>query len=69
MSQDNPMIAALLREREGYVRFGKDDRVKAVDAELKRLGHEEPRKSAPKERTAPEAKKTTATKKSTSSKG
>lgn len=30
-------IAALKREREGYERYGKTDRVKAVDAELKRL--------------------------------
>ncbi len=29
---------ALLREREGYARFGRDDRVAVVDAELKRLG-------------------------------
>lgn len=33
-------IAALVREREGYERAGKSDRVKAVDAELRRLGHE-----------------------------
>jgi hypothetical protein len=60
----DPMIAALLREREGYVRFDKKDRIKAVDAELKRRGYEEPKKAepknaAPKERTAPEPKKAT----------
>lgn len=33
-------IAALIREREGYERSGKAERVKAVDAELRRLGHE-----------------------------
>lgn len=31
-------IAALKRERAGYVAKGKDARVAAVDAELKRLG-------------------------------
>jgi hypothetical protein len=31
-------IAALKRERAGYVQSGKQDRVDAVDAELKRLG-------------------------------
>lgn len=49
----DPMIAALLREREGYVQFGKADRVKDVDAELKRRGHtpkaEEPKKRASRE--------------------
>jgi len=45
----DPMIAALLRERAGYVAFGKPDRVKAVDAELKRRGYKEPTK-APKGR-------------------
>lgn len=34
------MIAALLVEREGYVRFGKKDRVAAVDEELAKLGYE-----------------------------
>lgn len=31
-------VEALMREREGYVRMGKDSRVAAVDAELTRLG-------------------------------
>lgn len=35
---DEAYVAALLREREGYAAFGRDDRVKTVDAELKRLG-------------------------------
>lgn len=54
----DPMIAALLREREGYVKFGKADRVKAVDKELKRRGHEElkaePKKAAAKKATTRE---------------
>lgn len=54
----DPMIAALLREREGYVTFGKTDRVEAVDAELKRRGYEE--KSEPKERAPRASKQTTA---------
>lgn len=35
---DEAHVAALLREREGYATHGRDERVKAVDAELKRLG-------------------------------
>lgn len=50
----DPMIAALLREREGYVVYGKTDRVKAVDAELARRGYKaEPKKAPPKKRAAP----------------
>lgn len=33
------MIDALLREREGYEASGKDDRVKAVDEQLKMYGY------------------------------
>jgi hypothetical protein len=35
-------VAALRRERDGYVRYGKTDRADAVSAELRRLGVEEP---------------------------
>ena len=56
----DPMIAALLREREGYVRFDKKDRIKAVDAELKRLGYEEPKKAEPKQRATRAEKQATA---------
>jgi len=56
----DPMIAALLRERAGYVQFGRADRVKAVDAELKRRGYEEPRKATPKARASKESQQTTA---------
>lgn len=31
-------VEALLREREGYARYDRADRVEGVDAELKRLG-------------------------------
>jgi hypothetical protein len=70
MSQadDKKRIAALLVERVGYVPFGKKDRVKAVDAELKRLGYEpepekakpEPEKQEPKGRASRESRQTTA---------
>lgn len=33
-------IAALIAERRGYVMRGQDDRVKAVDEQLKRYGYE-----------------------------
>ena len=35
----NKQIEALLIEREGYVRRGKQDRVKAVDETLRQLGY------------------------------
>lgn len=36
--QRKAYIAGLLQEREGYARRGLDDRLKAVDAELRRVG-------------------------------
>jgi hypothetical protein len=36
---DEALVAALLREREGYARRDREDRVQAVDAELERLGY------------------------------
>lgn len=46
----NKQIEALLIEREGYVRRGKADRVKAVDEALRQLGHGSPvRESEPVE--------------------
>lgn len=35
---DQAYVDALQREREGYVRYDRTDRLKDVDAELKRLG-------------------------------
>lgn len=35
----DPVVEALLREREGYVARGRDDRVALVDAALARFGH------------------------------
>lgn len=50
-AQQERYVAALKREREGYVQAGKKDRVKAVDAELKRLGVEpDPQEQSPKGR-------------------
>lgn len=37
---EDTMIAALLRERKGYVLRGLDDRVAQVDEQLKLRGHE-----------------------------
>lgn len=39
---DDPMIAALLREREGYVQQGMGDRVAQVDEQLALRGHTAP---------------------------
>ncbi|WP_031516784.1 hypothetical protein [Streptomyces sp. NRRL F-5123] len=38
----DPMIAALLREREGLVQAGLADRVAQVDEQLRQLGHRTP---------------------------
>lgn len=46
---DNPMIAALLREREGLRQRGLADRVKQVDEQLKYHGYEQPRRGSAKE--------------------
>jgi hypothetical protein len=43
---EDPMVAALLREREGYVGRGMDDRVAQVDEQLRLRGVEPP--AAPK---------------------
>lgn len=57
---EDPMIAALLRERAGYVTRGLDDRVAQVDEQLKLRGHaagepesDDPRSEPPKERRTP----------------
>lgn len=39
---DDPMVAALLRERAGYVQRGLDDRIAAVDEQLKARGYTPP---------------------------
>jgi hypothetical protein len=55
--QTKEYIAALLRERAGYVQYDKPDQVELVDAELERLGHkaktpaQRAAKMAPKART------------------
>lgn len=51
------MIAALLREREGCERRGLDERVKLINAELARFGHEaeKPAQRAEKRPAAQEA--------------
>ncbi|MCY0962982.1 hypothetical protein [Streptomyces sp. H27-H5] len=38
--EDRKMIAALLREREGYKRRGEKDRVRQVDEQLEHYGYE-----------------------------
>lgn len=53
-------IAALLREREGYVLYGKPDRVEQVDADLKRRGYVAQSDDAPKERKTRAGKQSTA---------
>lgn len=41
-TRDEAHIAALQRERAGYVQRNLPERVTAVDAELSRLGHRQP---------------------------
>ncbi len=52
---EDPMVAALLREREGYAVGGMDARVAQVDEQLKLRGHEPPAdgKPAPASRSTP----------------
>lgn len=53
--QQERVVAALRRERAGYVAAGKTARVEAVDAELERLGAKDDdsaRKQAPQGRSA-----------------
>lgn len=62
-AKNEAMVAALLRERAGYVASGKDDRVKAVDEQLARYGYKsesETRKVPPMERTAERQRQTAA---------
>ncbi|MFF6836025.1 hypothetical protein ACFY84_29970 [Streptomyces sp. NPDC012438] len=49
---EDPMVAALLREREGLKQRGLDDRVTQVDEQLKFHGYR-PRRAAAKEQTPP----------------
>lgn len=42
MARDENMISALLRERAGYARRGLEDRVAAVDEQLRLRGAEPP---------------------------
>lgn len=67
--KNDAMIAALLREREGYVRSGKQERIKAVDDQLKLYGYkteDETRKHPPQGRTAERPAQTTARPEATS---
>lgn len=43
---EDPMVAALLREREGCVQRGLDARVAAIDEQLKARGHTPPKTGA-----------------------
>ncbi|MFJ6645774.1 hypothetical protein ACIQPS_08945 [Streptomyces sp. NPDC091290] len=56
MTTEDPMVAALLREREGYVQRGMDDRVAQVDDQLRLRGVEPPtgeKTTAPSTRETP----------------
>lgn len=49
---EDPMVAALLRERAGYAsRKGMEDRVAAVDEQLKLRGYKPPRRQQEKPKT------------------
>lgn len=43
---EDPMVAALLREREGYVRRQRQDLVDVVDEQLRLRGHTPPKDGA-----------------------
>ncbi|MFJ5804865.1 hypothetical protein [Streptomyces sp. NPDC093093] len=61
--EDRRMIAALLREREGYERRGEDDRVRQVNEQLEHYGYEgdEERSRGPAGRSAPSGQTADAT--------
>lgn len=44
---EDPMVAALLREREGYAGRGMGDRVAQVDEQLRLRGHKPPADDTP----------------------
>lgn len=48
--QKQRYIRALLRERAGYVQYGREDQVAQVDAELARVGHQATKPSERAER-------------------
>ncbi|WP_328544581.1 hypothetical protein [Streptomyces europaeiscabiei] len=52
MAKDETMIAALLREREGYKRRSLDDRVRQVDEQLEHYGYS----GAPDENDGPQGR-------------
>ncbi|WP_329471685.1 hypothetical protein OIE75_20280 [Streptomyces sp. NBC_01723] len=52
---EDTMVAALLREREGLVQRGLDDRVKQVDEQLRLRGHKEPSREQQKPADVPAA--------------
>lgn len=55
MALDDHMIAALKRERAGYVARGEDDRIRQVDEQLAHYGHTPgpDEQDGPQGRTAP----------------
>ncbi|RSS51373.1 hypothetical protein [Streptomyces sp. WAC01280] len=56
---EDPMIAALLRERDGLEQRGLTDRVKQVDEQLKFRGYKKPARGAKEQATpAPAADET-----------
>jgi hypothetical protein len=50
-ASDDPIIAALLRERDGYVLAGRTDRAAQVDEQLAAYGYTDPKRSPPKGRS------------------
>ncbi|EPD56360.1 hypothetical protein [Streptomyces sp. HGB0020] len=58
---DDPMIAALLREREMYVRRDRPEAVAVVDEQLKLRGYEPPKGDKPSRSTPPKGRKTRST--------
>lgn len=62
--KNEALIAALLRERAGYVQRDLEERIKLVDEQLRLAGYkrdsDEARKTPPVERTAERQRQTTA---------
>lgn len=68
-SSDDPMVAALLRERDAYARTGRTDRIPEVDRQLSLRGYtpadeDEPGKAGGEDETRSEPPKGRATRQS-----
>jgi hypothetical protein len=58
MAEHSELVAALLRERDGYLLYGRKDRAAQVDEQLRAYGYTHPKRQPPKGRTRPKRQQT-----------